>query len=170
MMTEKGSLIYGIEHNGKLHYAFEIGLPTLGQTGECLDATESRFGSLNSGKADVFYRAASFAFALVQLGDIPKEAITPDLLYAQLTQEDAEVLDRPLTWLKKSAASRRAPRRTATCHPCPRTLWHNRRARVIDEPSRAGRLSLGLAALPLPRQPGRPAKLPLEHQRYKIPA
>ncbi|SPW34074.1 Uncharacterised protein [Edwardsiella tarda] len=33
MMTEKGSLIYGIEYNGKLHYAFEIGLPTLGRPG-----------------------------------------------------------------------------------------------------------------------------------------
>ncbi|QPR26782.1 hypothetical protein I6G97_00580 [Edwardsiella hoshinae] len=108
MMTEKGSLIYGIEHNGKLHYAFEIGLPTLGQTGECLDATESRFGSLNSGKADVFYRAASFAFALVQLGDIPKEAITPDLLYAQLTQEDAEVLDKAIDVVKKKRSEQKS--------------------------------------------------------------
>lgn len=107
MMTKKDSLIYGIEYNGKLHYAFEIGLPTLAQTGDSLDVTESRFGSLNSSKADIFCRAASFAFALVRLGEIPKEAITPDLLYAQLTQEDAEVLDKAIDAVKKKRSEQK---------------------------------------------------------------
>lgn len=100
-MTVKGSLRYGIEHNGKLHYDFEIGLLTMGQSGECLDATESRFGSLDSRQADAFYRAASFAYALRQLGDMTKADITPELLYTQLTQDDADVLEKAVDEVKK---------------------------------------------------------------------
>lgn len=90
--TEKGKLLDGIAHGGRLHFDFELRLPVLADTGQALDDAEERFGTVEGYAADAFYRAGVMASTLVNLGTIPVDEITSELLFDNLTADDYDLL------------------------------------------------------------------------------
>ncbi|EDL1762301.1 hypothetical protein NXJ01_004759 [Salmonella enterica] len=97
-----GELEYGVAFNGELHYDFEMGLSTMEQTYQALDATEAACGTTEGAKADLYYRMALMARTLRRLGTIPSDALTPELLLAELTAEDYDrLLDATIAVKKK---------------------------------------------------------------------
>ena len=94
-MTEKGELQYGVEYpsgSGQMHYAFELRLPTVSDN---IDAIETSGGSSNL-RLNTMMLAAS----LVKLGDIPREAITYELL-GTMVDDDYDVMTEARDRLKK---------------------------------------------------------------------
>lgn len=101
-LTVAGELEYGVAFNGELHYDFEMGLSTMEQTYQALDATEAACGTTEGAKADLYYRMALMARTLRRLGTIPPDALTPELLLAELTAEDYDrLLDATIAVKKK---------------------------------------------------------------------
>lgn len=90
--TETGKLLDGIPFGDALHMDFEIRLPVMRDTGQALEDAEDRFGEVTGFASDSFYRSAVMASTLIRLGDIPKEELTADLLYENLTSDDYDVL------------------------------------------------------------------------------
>lgn len=95
-MTEKDALQYGVEYpagSGQLHYDFELRLPTVGDNITAIE--ELGVGS------NLRLNTAMLARALVKLGDIPREAITYELLDQNLVDDDYDVLAEARERLKK---------------------------------------------------------------------
>ncbi|EBX7267835.1 hypothetical protein DS544_18855 [Salmonella enterica subsp. enterica serovar Abony] len=108
-LTESGELEYGVAFNGELHYDFEMGLSTMAQTYQALDATEAACGTTEGTKADLYYRMALMVFSLRRLGTIPPEALTPELLLDELTAEDYDrLLDATIAVKKKRQRTKNA--------------------------------------------------------------
>ncbi|KLU15427.1 MULTISPECIES: hypothetical protein [Xenorhabdus] len=101
MITQTGTLLYGIEHADSVHHEFQIRLPTMRQSYAALDETESVCGTIDGHAADLHYRMAVVARCLVTLGTIPVSDITTELLLDQLTSEDFEVLEQAIAAVKK---------------------------------------------------------------------
>ncbi|MEQ1967360.1 hypothetical protein ABLA30_10100 [Xenorhabdus nematophila] len=100
-MTHTGKLLYGVEHGGQLHYEFEVKLPTMRQSYEALDETESVCGSVDGHASDLHYRMAVVTKCLVNLGNIPAADITTELLLDQLTSDDFDRLEQAIADVKK---------------------------------------------------------------------
>lgn len=95
MMTEKDSLVYGIEYpagSGTLHYDFEVRLPVIHDNVEAIKA---------HGTSAININVAMMAACLLSLGDIPREAITFELLDGGLDPEDYDTIDTVWDTLKK---------------------------------------------------------------------
>ncbi|CDH07224.1 conserved hypothetical protein [Xenorhabdus bovienii str. oregonense] len=101
MITHTGKLLYGVEYGDGLHYDFRIKLSTMRQSYEALDETESVCGSVEGHKADLHYRMAVLTKCLVNLGTIPAEDITTELLLDQLTGDDFDLLEQAIADIKK---------------------------------------------------------------------
>lgn len=93
MLTEKGTLHYGVEHEGKLHVDFELRMPTIGDNIAAIE----EFGVDSNLKLNV----AMMARCLVKLGDIPAEVINYELLANHVIDEDYDVLADARDRLKK---------------------------------------------------------------------
>ena len=93
MLTEKGTLHYGVEHEGKLHVDFELRMPTIGDNIAAIE----EFGVDSNLKLNV----AMMARCLVKLGDIPAEKINYELLANHAVDEDYEILAKARDALKK---------------------------------------------------------------------
>lgn len=98
--TETGTLLDGIPFGDTVHCEFEIRLPVMKMTGQALEDTEEKYGTIEGYAADSFYRTAVFALALIRLGDIPAEALTAELLNDNLTEDDYDVLSAAIKRLK----------------------------------------------------------------------
>lgn len=94
-------LLHGVEHEGTVHRAFTVRLPVVRDTLEALRATQEALGTTEGAAAGLYYRVAVIAQALTSLGDLPGEAITPDLLADGLTDEDFDLIDAEIAALKK---------------------------------------------------------------------
>lgn len=95
-MIEKNALQYGVEYpagSGQLHYDFELRLPTVGDNIAAIE--ELGVGS------NLRLNTAMLARGLVKLGDIPREAITYELLEQNLVDDDYDVLAEARERLKK---------------------------------------------------------------------
>lgn len=93
-MKTTGSLLYGVEYAGELHYGFELRAPTVADN---VAAVEQAEGPASGLRIEVFM----FSRALSVLGSIPREAITYDLLAEQLMPEDLDILGAHVAELKK---------------------------------------------------------------------
>lgn len=74
MMTEKGTLPIGVEFEGKTHKDFEL-RPQLAM--DSIDAVEE---SERAARNESYLGMCVLAKQVTKLGDIPKKAITPELL------------------------------------------------------------------------------------------
>ena len=72
-MTEKGTLVLGVEYNGVRHKEFEMRLPTMADW-------EAALEEAGEGAIQARVNRHSWARCLVKLGDIPKDKITAELL------------------------------------------------------------------------------------------
>ena len=117
MMTEKGSLIVGVEYNGKSHKDFIL-RPQL--VSDSVDAVENDRARRN----DSYLGLCVVSRQLEKLGDIPKEKITPELLMGMYEVDLAEI----------SAASRRLQKKQRSF----------RDENTTDEKDRSGTAKAGL--------------------------
>jgi len=93
MLTEKGRLQYGIEHDGQLHYDFEVRLPKVADNINALESV--------GGASGLRVETSIFASVLVSLGTIAKEQITYKLLAEGLLPEDYDAINDAVNRLKK---------------------------------------------------------------------
>jgi phage FluMu protein gp41 len=89
MITEKGELVVGIEHEGKVHRAFTVRPQTVGDSVEVMEGPHADRAKKN----DSFFGVALLACQIVSIGDIPRELITPDLVM-DLTEIDYRELEK----------------------------------------------------------------------------
>lgn len=100
-MTESGSLLYGVPFGDTYHFTFTVKLPVVRDTMNGLEATMEECGTTEGPVAAMFYRAAVMASALVSLGNIPAEQITPQLLCDGLSDDDFDLIDAQISAIKK---------------------------------------------------------------------
>ncbi|WP_140918177.1 hypothetical protein [Limnobaculum xujianqingii] len=98
--TESGRLKNDILYNDTLHYEFEIRLPVMRDTSSALEQTEEAYGQIEGYTANTFYRQAVLSSAIVSLGDIPKDDITPVLFMEELTEDDYDEFQSAIARLK----------------------------------------------------------------------
>lgn len=82
--TEKGSLEFGIEHDGVLHYDVEMRLATVQDNIDALDEVGAKSG--------LRITLAMYARAIVSIGAIPRELITTTFLAENLADSDFDAL------------------------------------------------------------------------------
>ena len=100
-MKEKPRLVYGIEFDGVIHRAFDVRLPVVKDTIAALTDTQDACGETESPAANMRYRVAVMASALVSLGDVPKAEITPTLLLDGLVDTDLDIINAAIADAKK---------------------------------------------------------------------
>lgn len=96
-LTITGTLRYGVEFDGKVHRAFELRLPTIGDNIAAIEEV----GHESSLKLSV----ALLARTVVKLGDIPAEAVDYALLTEHMVDDDYDVLAEKRDALKKKRMS-----------------------------------------------------------------
>lgn len=87
-----GNLVYGVPYMGRRHYAFAMRLPTMGDNIDALEAYPDGVGA----RIDL----AMFAACMEQLGEIPAENITFEML-AEIDPSDFDVIYAALNEAKK---------------------------------------------------------------------
>lgn len=98
---EKHSLLYGVNAGDKVHFDFAVRLPVVKDTIEALRLTEEACGTTEGPAATLYYRVAIVSSAIVALGDLPVEQITPELLLNELNDEDFDIIDAQISAVKK---------------------------------------------------------------------
>lgn len=105
MITEKGTLIVGVDHNGMLHKDFIL-RPQL--VSDSVDAVEDERARSNAS----YLGLCAISRQLQKLGDIPKEKITPELLMG-MYEVDLAVISEASRRLQKKQRSFRGENKTA---------------------------------------------------------
>ena len=100
MMREKGDLIIGVEHGGKVHTSFVLRPQLVRDTIEVMGGDEAEQAARNAH----FCGACLMARQIESLGDIPKDEITTDLVLS-LTDIDFEVISKARETLDKRLRS-----------------------------------------------------------------
>jgi len=98
ILTEKGTLPIGVEYEGKVHRDFELRPQKVSDSIDALDEDE------RARKNDSYLGVVVVSKQLVKLGDIPKEAITPDLVM-DMCDVDMEEINDALKRLKTNLLS-----------------------------------------------------------------
>ena len=99
MITEKGTLIVGVEYEGKLHKDFIL-RPQL--VSDSVDAVEDERARSN----ESYLGLCVVGRQLEKLGDIPKEKITPELLMGMYEVDLAVISDASRRLQKKQRSFR----------------------------------------------------------------
>ena len=89
MITEKGTLIVGIEYGGKTHKEFELKPQIVGDSIEILEGDNADRAKKN----DSFFGLCLLSKQIIKLGDMPVKEITPVLLLT-LTEVDFTVMSK----------------------------------------------------------------------------
>lgn len=87
-LTETGSLIVGVEHDGVLHKEFEIREQLVMDTVAIFENPDT---AERAAKSDSFFSVAILAARITRLGDIPKDKITAEMVLG-MHQLDYNVL------------------------------------------------------------------------------
>jgi len=88
-----GRLFFGIEYEGKRHHDFTMRLPTMADNIAAIEAYPEAIGT----KLEI----AMFARCMVKLGDIPRDAITYELLVNGLLPIEHEAITDAMGVVKK---------------------------------------------------------------------
>ncbi len=106
ILTEKGTLPRGVEYEGKNHREFEIREQLVKDSLAVFEEKETSQRALSS---DPFYNIAIMAQRITKLGDIPKEAITPNLVqemhqvdYSEIMASDRRLAEKRSTFQEKN--------------------------------------------------------------------
>ncbi|EDN4425267.1 hypothetical protein ZZ71_02930 [Salmonella enterica subsp. enterica serovar Kentucky] len=98
---QKHALLYGVKVGDKVHTDFLVRMPVVRDTIEALRLTDEACGTTEGAAAGMYYRVAVMAQAITALGDLPKEAITPELLLDELNDDDFDIIDAQIEAIKK---------------------------------------------------------------------
>lgn len=100
-MTEQGLLVFGVAVGDVIHREFSIRLPVVKDTITALTDTQGYQGTTEGPAAQLYYKVAIIASALISLGNMPKEDITTELLLNELTDDDFDIIDAHIAAIKK---------------------------------------------------------------------
>lgn len=100
-MSEKGFLVYGVAVGDVIHRDFTIRLPVVKDTITALTDTQESQGTTEGPAAQLYYKVAIIASALISLGNLTKEDITTELLLNELTDDDFDIIDAHIAEIKK---------------------------------------------------------------------
>jgi phage FluMu protein gp41 len=103
MITEKGTLVVGVEYEGKVHKEFELRPQLVRDSVEALEGEHAERAKNN----DSFFGVCLLTKQTVKIGDIPKEHITPVLIMS-LTEIDFQIVSRAREALEKRLRSFRS--------------------------------------------------------------
>lgn len=73
MLTEKGTLTYGLDVDGVVHTEFELRMPTMADVENALEAA-------GEGASQARINRHTWALTMTRLGSLPPEKITAELL------------------------------------------------------------------------------------------
>ncbi|HEC1649404.1 TPA: hypothetical protein R1156_001315 [Yersinia enterocolitica] len=100
-MTEQGFLVYGVAVGDVIHREFSIRMPVVKDTITALTDTQESQGTTDGPAAQLYYKVALIASALISLGNLAKEDITTELLLNELTDGDFDIIDAHIAAIKK---------------------------------------------------------------------
>ncbi|EOI6423974.1 hypothetical protein ACMU9U_000839 [Yersinia enterocolitica] len=100
-MTGQGFLVYGVAVGEVIHRNFAIRLPVVKDTITALADTQESQGTTEGAAAQLYYKVAVIASALISLGNLAKEDITTELLLNELTDDDFDIIDANIAEIKK---------------------------------------------------------------------
>ncbi|EEQ05881.1 MULTISPECIES: hypothetical protein [Yersinia] len=100
-MTEQGLLVFGVAVGEVIHREFSIRLPVVKDTITALTDTQDSQGTTEGPAAQLYYKVAIIASALISLGNLAKEDITTELLLNELTDDDFDIIDAHIAAIKK---------------------------------------------------------------------
>lgn len=100
-MTEQGLLVFGVAVGDVIHRNFSIRLPVVKDTIIALTDTQESQGTTEGPAAQLYYKVAIIASALISLGNLAKEDITTELLLNELTDDDFDIIDAHIAEIKK---------------------------------------------------------------------
>ncbi|AHM72428.1 hypothetical protein [Yersinia hibernica] len=100
-MTEQGFLVYGVAVGDVIHREFSIRMPVVKDTITALTDTQESQGTTDGPAAQLYYKVALIASALISLGNLAKEDITTELLLNELTDDDFDIIDAHIAAIKK---------------------------------------------------------------------
>ncbi|KIP18748.1 hypothetical protein KY49_3290 [Burkholderia sp. MSHR3999] len=102
-IKESGVLLYGVEYEGKIHYDFEMRLPTVEDNIAAIE--------LVGAASNLRVNSAMYARCITKLGTIPPDAITYQFITANMVDDDYDVLHNKVQELKKKrrASNTRSP-------------------------------------------------------------
>ncbi|HEC1637565.1 TPA: hypothetical protein ACXLW8_002444 [Yersinia enterocolitica] len=100
-MTEQGLLVFGVAVGDVIHREFSIRLPVVKDTIIALTDTQESQGTTEGPAAQLYYKVAIIASALISLGNLAKEDITTELLLNELTDDDFDIIDAHIAAIKK---------------------------------------------------------------------
>lgn len=106
MLTEKGTLLYGIEQDGVWHREYEMRLPTLEDVEQAIEGARAEAGEdASAARID----RHKWAACMVRLGTLPAKDITPALLSRLASTEYRGIEATEMALLKKLAAASAQP-------------------------------------------------------------
>ncbi|HFX6571804.1 TPA: hypothetical protein ACIFE8_003575 [Yersinia enterocolitica] len=100
-MTEQGFLVFGVAVGDVIHREFSIRMPVVKDTITALTNTQESQGTTDGPAAQLYYKVALIASALISLGNLAKEDITTELLLNELTDDDFDIIDAHIAAIKK---------------------------------------------------------------------
>lgn len=100
-MTEQGFLVFGVAVGDVIHREFSIRMPVVKDTITALTDTQESQGTTDGPAAQLYYKVALIASALISLGNLAKEDITTELLLNELTDDDFDIIDAHIAAIKK---------------------------------------------------------------------
>ncbi|WP_145491882.1 hypothetical protein [Yersinia rohdei] len=100
-MTEQGFLVFGVAVGDVIHREFSIRMPVVKDTITALTDTQESQGTTDGPAAQLYYKVALIASALISLGNLAKEDITTELLLNELTDDDFDIIDAHIATIKK---------------------------------------------------------------------
>ena len=89
MITETGSLVVGVEFNGKRHNDFSLVPQLVRDSVEILEGPDAA----RAAKNDSFFGVCLLTRQIEKLGDVPKKDITPDLVMS-MTDVDFQAISK----------------------------------------------------------------------------
>ncbi|WP_145490573.1 hypothetical protein [Yersinia rohdei] len=100
-MTEQGFLVFGVAVGDVIHREFSIRMPVVKDTIAALTDTQESQGTTEGPAAQLYYKVALIASALISLGNLAKDDITTELLLNELTDDDFDIIDAHIAAIKK---------------------------------------------------------------------
>ncbi|HDR9099667.1 TPA: phage tail assembly protein [Burkholderia vietnamiensis] len=100
MITQTGQLTYGIEHDGVVHFDFEIRVPTVADNIAALEEVGA--------DSNLRVSTAMYARCLTKLGTIPQDELTYAFLSTGMVDDDFDVLSSAMTAVKKKLKESRS--------------------------------------------------------------
>lgn len=110
MITETGTLTFGIEYEGAIHTDFELRLTMIGDNIAALEEVGP--------ESNLRLHAAMLSRAIVRIGTIPAEVVTYEFLSKNLVDDDFDVIAAKEKELKKKRKALSQPSQT-TDSPLP---------------------------------------------------